>query len=430
MIRIKPEPENQFFCPECAEKAELKEIVMQSIFVLADCLCEKCGFEFYQTLPVGHTIINTLRIGKVNANSHPSDIQKTWLTEALLKAVTCISHEVIEIKKTVHKKHDQVVILNTLDYLYGHALLKLYNAAFHLDHHKDSGLIIIVQKSLEWLVPVGCAEVWVVDLKFSELTYGHSYVRAFLSKEFERFKTIYVSKGYSHPDFTSIDIARFTRVNAFDLENFSQFQPTFTFVLREDRWWFSSIFDYWFYRICRKLGALKIGSHLLSLRQNELVRKTIALIKSKLPDANFNIIGLGTTGNFSDYAEDERMNVVNDLVEHDWCKIYAKSHVVIGVHGSNMLLPTAHAAGCVEILPEDRYGNMVQDISVKYTDRKQLYFYRFADQYSSPKKVANKAISIIENFAVFETNMCSNIYSEEKPHSEFANKRDDIYAIH
>src|SRR6185436_14354173 len=130
MIRIKPEPENQFFCPKCSQEAEVKEIVMQSIFILANCCCEKCVFEFYQTLPVGHTITNTLTIGKKDANLYPSDTPSTWLTEALLKAVTCISDEKVQIKKIVYKKHDCVVVLNTLDYLYGHALLKLYNSAY------------------------------------------------------------------------------------------------------------------------------------------------------------------------------------------------------------------------------------------------------------------------------------------------------------
>jgi hypothetical protein len=75
-----------------------------------------------------------------------------------------------------------------------------------------------------------------------------------------------------------------------------------------------------------------------------------------------------------------------------------------------MLLPTAFAAGCVEILPLDRFGNMVQDISVRYNDRKQLFFYRFADEYASPKSVAAKAVAIITDFKEYNTNMCKNIY--------------------
>jgi len=74
-----------------------------------------------------------------------------------------------------------------------------------------------------------------------------------------------------------------------------------------------------------------------------------------------------------------------------------------------MLLPTAFAAGCIEILPEDRYGNMVQDISVRYADRRQLFLYRFTSQYSKPKAVAKQAISILRDYKTFALNMCANV---------------------
>jgi hypothetical protein len=147
---------------------------------------------------------------------------------------------------------------------------------------------------------------------------------------------------------------------------------------------------------------------LLSKRQNQLIKKTIRLIRKDLPEAEFYVVGLGKTGSFSGYATDHRQREVNSLVETAWCEVYAKSHVVVGVHGSNMLLPTALAAGCVEILPEDRYGNMVQDLSVRYSDRLQLFFYRFADQFACPKSVVGKVVAMIRDYELFRKNMCSH----------------------
>lgn len=414
MIRIKPDAENQFNCPRCSQKPVVKGIQVQPIFTLAELACENCNFEFLQTLPVGHTTTHTLTIDKSNENLYPANTEKTWLSEALLKAHRNEKSEQVHVNRIIYKNYDRVIVLNTLDFLYGHVLLKLYNAIALLDNYKNLGLVIILPKSFEWLIPNGCAEAWVVDLKLNDLTYFYASIQEFVSKEFERFDTIFLSKSYSHPDFHTINIARLTSVAPFSLKEFMDRQPTFTFVLRQDRWWMRYSLDYWFYRICRKLKALKYGSVVLSMRQNSLVKKTISIVRKKIPDANFHVVGLGTAGNFKGYAHDNRKGFINDLLERKWCALYAKSHVIIGVHGSNMLLPTAHAAGCVEILSADRYGNIVQDISVRYTDRKQLYFYRFADQYSSPKIVANKVISIIENFDVFEKNMCRNIYPAKR----------------
>ena len=83
---------------------------------------------------------------------------------------------------------------------------------------------------------------------------------------------------------------------------------------------------------------------------------------------------------------------------------------MVGVHGSNMLLPTAHAAGCIEVLPYDRYGNIVQDVSVRYHDRMQLFLYRFVDEFASPRTIARHAISMFTDYAVYHRDNRENIF--------------------
>lgn len=412
MIRIKPEPDVKATCPKCSQPVEVIDVSIRSAFTMAECKCTQCEFEFYQSLPIGHTVRDTLTIEKVALSLLPDNRSVSWLSMALLNTLTAEKSEPVSIRKVIYERYNDVVILNTLDFLYGHVLLKLYNALHHLDHNRDLGLILIIPKSFEWLVPAGCAEIWIVDLKLGELASGYSAIRQFVSKELRRFDLVYLSKAYSHPEAASIDISRFSRVTPFNLADFSLLRPTITFVLREDRWWMQGAMDYWFYRLCRKLGVLKAGGRILSGRQNRLVKRTITEIRSELPGADFIVVGLGTHGNFNAYAHDERKEQADEAVEREWCRAYARSHLVIGVHGSNMLLPTAHAAGCIEILPNDRNGNIVQDISVRYADRKQLFLYRFVDQYASPAAVADKAVSIVENYEAFERNMCQNVYSK------------------
>lgn len=387
----------------------IDNILVQPVYVLAECTCGSCGLKFSQTFPIGHSIEEQLSIEQSGKKIYSEPQSPPWLSDAL-KNIGKARHNDVAIEKRIYKVCDSVVVLNTLDYLYGHVLLKLYNAQYHLDHQKDLGLIIIIPRIFEWLIPKGCAEAWIVDLKLSELAYGHDAIQKFITGEFERFNRIYLSKAYSHPDFTTVDISRFTGIKPFNLEYFDMLHPAITFVLREDRWWFSSVWDYRFYRVCRKLKLLPWGSRILSLRQNQLIKKTIRCIQSKLPHAIITIAGLGKTGSFRDYAIDSRSAKADAVTEIEWCQLYAQSHVVVGVHGSNMLLPTALAAGCVEILPEDRYANMVQDISVRYNDRKQLFFYRFADQYAAPRSVSEKVTAIINDFNHFNKSMCLNIY--------------------
>lgn len=412
MIQLKPKVENHFTCPECkATLPDVNDVLVYSIHIMADCRCNKCNLQFYQIFPVGHNVQGQVSIEKKNGKVYRGMETESWLFDAVVKAHQFTRKEDVKIEKIVFRHCEEVLILNTLDYLYGHVLLKLYNALHHLDKQKNLGLILIIPKMFEWLIPAGCAEAWVVDLKLGELAYNQQSIQKFFSDQFGRFSSVYLSKAYSHPDFTTIDISRLTGVKPFDLAEFRNRRPTITFILREDRWWHPSRLDYWFFRVCRKLKILSWGSRILTHRQNRLVKRTIRLIRKKMPDAEFLIAGLGKTGHFTGYAADRRETVINAAIEMLWCGIYAKSHVVVGVHGSNMLLPTALAAGCVEILPEERYGNMVQDISVRYSDRRQLFFYRFGDQYSGPRAVAAKVGGMIDHYDEYHRNMCLNLYN-------------------
>lgn len=411
MIQLKPNPENHFLCPECGTiLPTINAVLIESVHVMADCTCKNCGFTFYQAYPAGHTFLTVLSMGKANGKFYQSDHQHKWLSQSFQKAFRKKEKKAVAIKRIINKKCQNVIILNTLDSLYGHVLLKLYNAFYHIDHQKEFGLVLIIPKIFEWLIPKGCAEIWIVDLKLSELAFAQEGIQKFVSMEFDRFQSIYLSRAYGHPAISDVDVERLTGIAPFDLHVFTLQKPTITFVLREDRIWYRTPLDYWFYRVCRKLKRQRWGNQILSLRQNMLVKEVIKHLRKQLPDVDYNVVGLGTAGTFDGYAADERVNQVDATVERRWCKIYSRSQVVVGVHGSNMLLPTALAAGCVEILPEDRYGNMIQDLTVRYADRRQLFFYRFAEQYARPRSVAKMAEAMILDYQTYHENMCINAY--------------------
>ncbi|HVF57329.1 MAG TPA: hypothetical protein VM934_14335, partial [Pyrinomonadaceae bacterium] len=63
---------------------------------------------------------------------------------------------------------------------------------------------------------------------------------------------------------------------------------------------------------------------------------------------------------------------------------------VVGVHGSNMLLPSAHAGGVVELMGPERWGNFTQDILFRDAGdcRETLFRYRFLDERTPPPALA------------------------------------------
>jgi hypothetical protein len=412
VIRIKPEISASFSCPECqSTEISVSHVSTPGIYWLADCNCRQCGISFRQSLATGHMIDHPLAINTATHKLYPDDWNMWWQSAPFLNFCTNVRQDEISIRKIGHAQHRKVIILNAIDFLYGHSLLKLYNALHYIDNYKDAGLIVLIPAIFEWLIPQGCAEVWVVDLGLGRLRYSYEALDRFVAKECERFDEVFISKTFNHPDFTRIDISRFTQVKPFDVDKFYEYPPCFTFALREDRWWMKSPASNLMFRIARKLGFTKLAGKILVSKQDRLVKRTIRLIRREIPDAKFFITGLGQAGSLTGLASDQRTTKMTPEVEREWCRIYAKSHVIIGVHGSNMLLPTAHAAACVEVLMDERNRNVVQDLSVRYNDRRQLFFYRLVDQYARPTSVAVKAVGIYKNYENCYRNMVLNQYA-------------------
>src|SRR6478736_9368000 len=135
MLQLKPYPDNSFVCPKCgAERTQINQFRFESINIFADCSCNKCRFEFYQVLPVGHTVNYRISIGKKSGKIYKPYGCPEWLSLSLAKSHQERRDTEVIIEKNIFKQCDNVVILYTLDSLYGHVLLKLYNAFYHIDH--------------------------------------------------------------------------------------------------------------------------------------------------------------------------------------------------------------------------------------------------------------------------------------------------------
>src|SRR5690606_5165313 len=220
VIRIKPEISASFSCPECqSTEISVSHVSTPGIYWLADCNCRQCGISFRQSLATGHMIDHPLAINTATHKLYPDDWNMWWQSAPFLNFCTNVRQDEISIRKIGHAQHRKVIILNAIDFLYGHSLLKLYNALHYIDNYKDAGLIVLIPAIFEWLIPQGCAEVWVVDLGLGRLRYSYEALDRFVAKECERFDEVFISKTFNHPDFTRIDMSRFTQVKPFDVRS-------------------------------------------------------------------------------------------------------------------------------------------------------------------------------------------------------------------
>jgi hypothetical protein len=96
---------------------------------------------------------------------------------------------------------------------------------------------------------------------------------------------------------------------------------------------------------------------------------------------------------------DSRTDQITTGLERNWCRMYSASHLVIGVHGSNMLIPSGLAGAVIDLIPDERWGNIMQDILFQRGDQRgTLYRYRFLPLQASAETVAGIARSMLLSF--------------------------------
>lgn len=392
MIRLKPAPETHpRSCPLCGGALAARGWLIPGMRNLADLQCPKCGKEFYADLPAGQALYTPMMLekesGEIAGGAHPA-----WFSDWLTQSYARRTSEPLgfEVRKTRETK-DKVILLNCLDTLYGHSLLKLLNAQYYIDNCRDAGLILLVPRFLEWMLPDGFAEAWIVDLPLRRGTEWNDWLAAEIAERLKSIHEAHLSVAFSHPHAESFDIERFTRVSPLPLEALEQSgaNPTVTFIWRDDRLWGSNGPT----KISRIFGTERRES---AEQQTRNVIEFAERLRDRHQDLDFAVAGLGEAKGLPGWISDLRLTELNAEAERSWCERYAKSHFVIGVHGSNMLLPSAHAGGVIELIGEDRWGNYLQDILFRHSDpREMLFRYRFVPLSIGPEELATIADTML-----------------------------------
>ncbi len=400
MIRLKPNLEMlPRKCPYCQKILTAKGFTISGMRNLADLECTECNKQFYGDLPAGQGLYTAILLDCQSGEVFDK-YNAGWFAEWLSESYKNRTEKPIKFdvrKFSAPKK--KIILLNCLDVLYGHSLLKLLNAQHYLDCKKDFSLIVIIQPFLEWLVPEGIAEAWIVDLPLRDGTQWNDYLSAEIKERLESFDEVNLSVAFSHPHPEDFDIERFTKVSPFPLEDFGKHQnkPVITYIWRDDRLWENTQTQSKFAKLKRKAGI----SNSRIDEQKRKVAEFAEVMREEFPAVDFAVVGLGEAVGFPEWIADLRLTKLDAEAERKWCERYAKSHIVIGVHGSNMLLPSAHAAAVIELIDGERAGNFLQDILFRETDAREMFFrYRFVPLSTTPFELA-KTVSIMLRFEDF-----------------------------
>lgn len=406
MIRLYPLSESQHRCPFDDAKLEPIGWYIPGMRNLADLRCPECGREFYGDLPAGHGLNYPMLLDKQTGKVHdPYGVD--WFADWLRSSHADRSKERLGLVEEEFHPVRSPLLLNCLDTIYGHCLLKLLNAQYYLEHRTDFDLVVLVPTFMRWMVPDGVAAIWTVDSPLRRGTEWNDWLAADLHQRLEPYAQCWLSAAYSHPHPKHYSIERFTRVKPFPVGEWNErlSTPTVTFIWREDRVWAAAGPPARMPRVIARL-KVRVGFDDPNGEQGQRVALLATQLRHAFPALDFAVVGLGSQGGMPAWIDDLRQPAITDRVEKTWCERYARSHVVIGVHGSNMLLPSAHAGATVELMPPQCSGNIIQDLLMPDVDcREILLRYRILPSSISSVDLAATVVFLLRDLCLVRTSL-------------------------
>ena len=394
---------------------------------LADLECPQCERKFYGDLPAGHGLYYPMLIEQDTGTVHDK-YNGSWFANSLRDSYVNRVESQVGFTVEDFRPLKQPVLLNCLDERYGHSLLKLLNAQYYLDHCPDLDLVVVIPRFLRWMIPDGAAAIWTVDLPLKRGREWNDWLAAEIKRRIEPVEWCWLSVAFPHPHPEEYDIERFTGVRPFPVEewNVRLERQTVTFIWREDYW-----FEDWAWRDLYRNNRWRRLIRSLKFRlgrverpidgQKQQVITLAQTLRRDFPQLDFAVAGVGNPGGFPKWIDDLRTRQINEQIEIAWCERYAQSHVVIGVHGSNMLLPSAHAGTVVEFVPVERWGNLIQDMLITAQDvREAMYRYVFLSLDTSAMTASGIIASLLRCYSYvslinFKQELCNHKVLQRDP---------------
>jgi len=335
MLDLLPLPNQEFICPGCQRTLVNDAVVMPGMIPLMKTHCPKCGRSVLCHLR--HGFVRMDLMFDEHDNKLVSVENADWYENIFKGMIETRDRPPPPLERITHRPLGRdVILVNALEPTYGHILQRLFSIDAFKDEVGDADLVVIVPRLAAWMVPDGVAETWIVDAPQRQLGLWNSAVAdatAALAKRVARLRL-----APMRMDHYVVDIARYTKVAPFEPYTLADILPAkLTVIWREDRCWT--------YRGLPQRPEAAVAE------QFAMVSRMLDILREQIPDLDVAVTGYGRHGAFADWIQDMRVVEHDTAREQEWMRRYAATHLIFGVHGSNMILPPAHALGSVELVP-------------------------------------------------------------------------------
>jgi hypothetical protein len=146
MIQIKPHIPGRYSC-SCGGEFYFSDLLWQGLHICEKLICNECEKIRINSLPANQSAIEQYSYYPDSGLIYDLKgevVPENWYSEKL-KSISYPVNENVDIEIEKIGGFKDVLILNTLDYVYGHSLLFLLNLQRIVKSEKSRGIIVIVQ---------------------------------------------------------------------------------------------------------------------------------------------------------------------------------------------------------------------------------------------------------------------------------------------
>lgn len=423
VVEFGPVPDVAYDCPVCGHALTATGWHMSGMRPLASLSCDDCGREYFGDLPTGNAMHAPTLLAVESGETYQPDNESYFFAKWLRESYSDRTDDPVKVTTEGFGDIEEPAVLNCLDALYGHALLKVFNVQQFVKSAEEN-VVVVVQPNFRWLIPDEADAVITVNLSLGRGYEWNEALAAEFRDIFAEYDTLSLCCVDPHPHPSTFDIERYTGVDPLEMDEWPD-PPVVAFIWRDDRCWsplppWAIVEDWADERAPVELKGRKhvdaVGRR-LDVASRWIQRRRVLSLESALrerfPELRFVVAGVAEPGELPERITDLRIPAPDEAAERRLCRQYAQSTVVVGVHGSNMLLPSAHAGAAVELLSQRRWGNVLQDLVVRSEDAYEaLYTTRLLPIGTAPDDLAACVGSLIDGHSSFRTTLSGDRYNK------------------
>jgi hypothetical protein len=391
-------------------------------WTLARYRCDACGFDGWADLPFNLGVLSPCfvdtRSGGVSRPSGPE-----WYAALTRAAWRGRGRQPARLRRIVHRPVRRAVLVNALGNCWGDALSTLakLNA---LGPAALADVVVLTTANMAPHVSAGVGELWLVDGPHAATAFWNEELADAVRLEVSRFETCDVPTIFQLPRLTQAEVAALSGIHPFDRTRWDErleAGPTVTFLWRDDRCWapeprrLRQVLGKWHSvrgagRAARTLQ--RAHDRMAPGRQLRRVTSLARQLRAALPKLDFAVCGQGSYGSFPDWIRDLRRPHADADANTAWCERAARSHLLIGVLGSQMMLPSGHAGGVIDLIPSGYLRNVLTDWMITTDDvREALFLYRPLPVSTDAASVAETAIAMLVNYTCARSSLHASHYA-------------------